>query len=177
MTLTILGYTVATLPAWLPVWAVPAAFVHAALFLALIVPAWVGLARARAGGPISLVLVLPVLGLLMLTPVYMNRVLPYAHWGRFWGILVLIPGLNIFFLWIFAFAPWKRRYIPLDQEEYSETQSGMAPRTGRSAPRPAAASRASRAPRSGPAPRPFRASPARWSKAPASPRTAASPAR
>jgi hypothetical protein len=134
MNLTILGYTLGTLPAWLPIWAVPAAMVHAALFLALIVPAWVGLARARAGGPLSLVLVLPILGLLMLTPIYMNRVLPYAHWGRFWGILVLIPGLNIFFLWIFAFAPWKRRYIPLDQEEYSET-TGLPSRTGRSEPR------------------------------------------
>jgi hypothetical protein len=108
--------------------------VHVALFLALIVPAWVGLARARAGGPLALVLVLPILGLLMLTPLYMNRVLPYAHWGRFWGILVLIPGLNIFFLWIFAFAPWKRRYIPLDEEEYGEGESGLA-RTGRSEPR------------------------------------------
>jgi FHA domain-containing protein len=133
MPLVILGLNLGTLPAWLPIWAVPVALVHVALFLALIVPAWVGLARARAGGPLSLVLVLPILGLLMLTPVYMNRVLPYAHWGRFWGILVLIPGLNIFFLWIFAFAPWKRRYIPLDQEEYSEA-TGM-PRTGRSEPR------------------------------------------
>ncbi|HEY7609522.1 MAG TPA: FHA domain-containing protein [Alphaproteobacteria bacterium] len=128
MPLIILGLNLGTLPAWLPIWAVPAAMVHVALFAALIVPAWVGLARARAGGPLSLVLVLPILGLLMLTPIYMNRVLPYAHWGRFWGALVLIPGLNIFFLWIFAFAPWKRRYIPLDQEEYSET-TGM-PRTG-----------------------------------------------
>ena len=68
MTLTILGYTLGTLPAWLPVWAVPVAMVHVALFLALIVPAWVGLARARSGGPLSLVLVLPILGLLMLTP-------------------------------------------------------------------------------------------------------------
>ncbi len=134
MPLTILGYSFGTLPAWLPIWAVPAAMIHAALFVALIVPAWVGLARARAGGPLSLVLLLPVLGLLMLASRYMNRVLPYAHWGRFWGILVLIPGLNIFFLWIFSFAPWKRRYIPLDQEEYSEPQTGM-PRTGRSEPR------------------------------------------
>lgn len=134
MPLTILGYSLGTLPAWLPIWAVPAAMIHAALFVALIVPAWVGLARARAGGPLSLVLLLPVLGLLMLTPLYMNRALPYAHWGRFWGILVLIPGINIFFLWIFAFAPWKRRYIPLDQEEYSEPATGM-PRTGKSEPR------------------------------------------
>lgn len=134
MPLTILGYSLGTLPAWLPIWAVPAAMIHAALFVALIVPAWVGLARARAGGPLSLVLLLPVLGLLLLTPLYMNRVLPYAHWGRFWGILVLIPGLNIFFLWIFSFAPWKRRYIPLDQEEFSEPQTGM-PRTGKSEPR------------------------------------------
>jgi hypothetical protein len=134
MPLTILGYTLGTLPAWLPIWAVPAAMIHAALFIALIVPAWAGLARARAGGPLSLVLLLPVLGLLILASLYMNRVLPYAHWGRFWGILVLIPGLNIFFLWIFAFAPWKRRYIPLDQEEFSETQTGM-PRSGRSEPR------------------------------------------
>src|ERR671910_841191 len=134
MNLTILGYTLGTLPAWLPIWAVPAAMIHVALFLALIVPAWVGLARARAGGPLSLVLILPLLGLLMLTPIYMNRVLPYAHWGRFWGIMVLIPGINIFFLWIFAFAPWKRRYIPLDQEEYSEPVSGLA-QTGRSEPK------------------------------------------
>ena len=134
MPLTILGLTLGTVPAWLPVWAVPAAMIHVALFLALIVPAWVGLARARAVGPLSLVLALPVLGLLMLASRYMNRVLPYAHWGRFWGILVLIPGLNIFFLWIFAFAPWKRRYIPLDQEEYSETQTGLS-RAGRSEPR------------------------------------------
>ncbi len=134
MPLTILGITLGTVPAWLPVWAVPAAMIHVALFLALIVPAWVGLARARAVGPLSLVLLLPVLGLLLLASRYMNRVLPYAHWGRFWGILVLVPGLNIFFLWIFAFAPWKRRYIPLDQEEYSETQTGM-PRAGRSEPR------------------------------------------
>src|SRR5262245_27179454 len=134
MELVILGQKFGTLPAWLPIWAVPVALVHVALFLALIIPAWVGLARARAGGALSLVLVLPILGLLMLTPIYMNRVLPYAHWGRLWGILVLIPGLNIFFLWIFSFAPWKRRYIPLDQEEYSETQSGLAG-TGRSAPR------------------------------------------
>jgi len=126
MELIILGQKLGTLPAWLPIWAVPLALIHIALFLALIVPAWVGLARARAGGPLSLVLVLPILGLLMLTPIYMNRVLPYAHWGRFWGILVLIPGLNIFFLWIFAFAPWKRRYIPLDQEEYTEAPSGLA---------------------------------------------------
>lgn len=134
MPLTILGITLGTVPVWLPVWAVPAAMIHVALFLALIVPAWVGLARARAVGPLSLVLLLPVLGLLLLASRYMNRVLPYAHWGRFWGILVLVPGLNIFFLWIFAFAPWKRRYIPLDQEEYSETQTGM-PRAGRSEPR------------------------------------------
>ena len=134
MNLTILGYTLGTLPAWVPVWAVPLAMVHVALFAALVVPAWVGLARARAGGPLALMLVLPILGLLMLTPIYMNRVLPYAHWGRLWGILVLIPGLNIFFLWIFAFAPWKRRYIPLDQEEYSETQTGVS-RAGRSEPR------------------------------------------
>jgi hypothetical protein len=135
MELTILGFKLGMLPAWLPIWAVPAALIHGAMFLALIVPAWVGLARARAGGPLSLVLILPILGLLMLTPIYMNRVLPYAHWGRFWGIMVLIPGVNIFFLWIFAFAPWKRRYIPLDQEEYSEPASGLAAQTGRSAPR------------------------------------------
>jgi hypothetical protein len=116
-----------------PAWAVPAAIVHIALFLALVVPAWVGLARARAGGPFALLLILPILGLLMLAPIYMNRVLPYAHWGRFWGILVLVPGLNIFFLWIFSFAPWKRRYIPLDQEEYSEMPSSMV--QARSPPR------------------------------------------
>jgi len=130
MNLTIFGLALGTLPGWVPVWAVPAAIIHIALFLALIVPAWVALARARSGGPLALVLVLPVLGLLMLTPVFMNRVLPYAHWGRFWGILVLIPGLNIFFLWIFAFAPWKRRYIPLDHEEFSEPVTGMGPRKG-----------------------------------------------
>jgi len=128
MNLTIFGLSLGTLPAWLPVWAVPAAIIHIALFLALIIPTWVALARARSGGPLALVLILPVLGLLMLCPIFMNRVLPYAHWARFWGILVLIPGLNIFFLWIFAFAPWKRRYIPLDQEEFSEPVTGMGPR-------------------------------------------------
>jgi hypothetical protein len=128
MNLTIFGLSLGTLPAWVPVWAVPAAIIHLALFLALVIPAWVALARARSGGPLALVLILPVLGLLMLCPIFMNRVLPYAHWARFWGILVLIPGLNIFFLWIFAFAPWKRRYIPLDQEEYSEPVTGMGPR-------------------------------------------------
>jgi hypothetical protein len=150
MPLTILGFTIGTLPAWMQnfPWLVPAVMVHIALFLALIVPAWVGLARARAGGPLSLVLVLPILGLLMLTPIYMNRVLPYAHWGRFWGILVLIPGLNIFFLWIFAFAPWKRRYIPLDQEEYSEV-TGLPSRTGRSEPRLEGHSREPEAERAG----------------------------
>jgi hypothetical protein len=125
MNLTIFGLSLGTLPGWVPVWAVPAAIIHIALFLALIIPTWVALARARSGGPLALVLILPVLGLLMLCPIFMNRVLPYAHWARFWGILVLVPGLNIFFLWIFAFAPWKRRYIPMDQEEYSEPQTGM----------------------------------------------------
>lgn len=130
MNLTVFGLALGTLPAWVPLWAIPAAIIHVALFAALIVPTWVALARARSGGPLALALVLPVLGLLMLCPVFMNRVLPYAHWGRLWGILVLVPGLNIFFLWIFAFAPWKRRYIPLDREEISEPVTGMGARKG-----------------------------------------------
>jgi hypothetical protein len=132
MNLTIFGLSFGTLPAWIPVWVIPAGLVHAALFAALVVPAWVALARARAGGPFALLLILPVLGLLMLCPIVMNRVLPYAGWSRFWGLLVLVPGINIFFLWIFAFAPWKRRYIPLDQEEYTE-HTGLSQR--RDAPR------------------------------------------
>ena len=137
MNLTMFGVSLGTLPAWVPPWAVPAAIIHLALFAALVIPAWVGLARARSGGPLALLLILPILGLLLLCPIFMNRVLPYAGWGRFWGLLVLIPGLNIFFLWIFGFAPWKRRYIPMDQEEYSEPPTGMGPRRGE--PRLAAA--------------------------------------
>jgi hypothetical protein len=81
-------------------------------------------------------------------------VLPYAQWSRFWAILILIPGLNIFFLWIFAFAPWKRRYIPLSEDEPSELSGRVSearPATGRPVTQSATMMAGATRPRTGPA--------------------------
>ncbi len=122
MDLTIFGYTLGALPAWMPAWAVPAAIVHLVMFAVLLVPAWVALARARAFGPLAILLILPVIGLIIVCARVMSAVLPYAGWSRAWGLLILIPGLNIFFLWLFAFAPWRRRYVPLAEDEETEQE-------------------------------------------------------
>ncbi len=120
MDLNVFGYSLGVLPAWVPPWAIPAAIVHLAMFAVLLIPAWVALARARAFGVLSLLLILPVIGLIAICARVMSSVLPYAGWSRAWGLLVLIPGLNIFFLWLFAFAPWRRRYVPLAEDDEEE---------------------------------------------------------
>jgi hypothetical protein len=117
MPLNVFGYSLGTLPAWVPPWAVPVGLIHIVMFAVLLIPAWVALARARAFGPLAIFLAVPVLGLWILFLRLLNRVLPYAGWWRIWAILALIPGVNIFFVWVLAFAPWRRRYIPPPEDE------------------------------------------------------------
>src|SRR5688500_17593429 len=122
MELNVFGYSLGTVPDWVPPWGIPALLLHLALALVLLIPTWVALARARAFGPAALLLFIPILGLIMICARMMSRVLPYAQWPRALGLLVLIPALNIFFLWIFAFAPWRRRYVPLSEDEAEEEE-------------------------------------------------------
>ncbi len=129
----VLAFFHGTLLAWVPermkYWAVPAALIHCVMFAILLIPAWVALARARAFGPLAIFLAIPVLGLWVLFLRLLNRVLPYAGWWRIWAVLALIPGINIFFVWVLAFAPWRRRYVPPDYDNESDEQADASAET------------------------------------------------
>lgn len=127
----------------LPVWVVPAAIVHVALFLALIVPTWRAFARARTGGAVSLVLILPGLGLLVVAAMLLFFVLRRAGWSPVWFILVLVPVVNIVFMWLFAFAAWSEREprepAASPPEKAREPTPSAPPPDNKATPKPAPA--------------------------------------
>lgn len=54
---------------------------------------------------LSAFLVIGVYGLLIL---FFGRILKKAGFSHWWALFVLIPGIGIIMLWIFAFSKWPR---------------------------------------------------------------------
>ena len=89
----------------LPAWVIPGVIVHLALFLTMIVPAWRGFAFARLGGPMSLVLAIPLAGL-VIAAVLMTGALRRAGWPVFGVVLLFVPVINVLYMWMFGFGRW-----------------------------------------------------------------------
>jgi len=90
----------------LPPWLIPLAIVHVAMVLVLLIPALRAFGRAGAGAWQALWLVLPGLGLVIVAVLMMMRVMPVAQKPRLMALLVIIPLVNVLFLWLFAFGKW-----------------------------------------------------------------------
>ncbi|MEQ8698480.1 MAG: FHA domain-containing protein [Bauldia litoralis] len=102
----------------LPPWLVPALIVHVALALVLLWPTWRAFARARTGGAWSLVLVVPVLGLIAVAVLLGTSVLRRAGWSPAWSPAAVIPLVNVVFLWLFAYGRWTRSAaVPVEEPQ------------------------------------------------------------
>ena len=90
----------------LPAWVIPGAIVHVALFLTMILPAWRAFAYARLSGPMALVLAVPVIGLLVVAAMMAGAALRRAGWPVISVLLLFVPVINVFYMWMFGFGRW-----------------------------------------------------------------------
>ena len=54
----------------------------------------------------QIIIILFMLGLSVAWTLLLARIIGKAGFNKWWAIVTLIPGLNIIFVWVFAFSKW-----------------------------------------------------------------------
>ena len=54
----------------------------------------------------QIIIILFMLGLSVAWTLLLARIIGKAGFNKWWVIVTLIPGLNIIFVWVFAFSKW-----------------------------------------------------------------------
>jgi len=94
------------IPAGLPPWLVPLLIVSVAMAVVLLIPALRSFSKAGANPVNAFWLLLPVVGLVIVAILMMKRVMPVAGKPKLLALLVIVPLVNVMFLWMFAFGAW-----------------------------------------------------------------------
>lgn len=94
------------IPAGLPPWLAPLLIVSVAMAFVLLLPALRAFSKAGASPVQAFWLLIPVAGLVIVAVLMMGKVMPAAGKPRLLALLVIVPLVNVMFLWLFAFGAW-----------------------------------------------------------------------
>lgn len=117
-----------------PPWLIPAIIVHLAMALVLLVPAIRAFRKAGSSVIHAFWLFLPVAGLIVVAVQMMTRVMPVAAKPRLLALLVIVPLVNVVFLWVFSYGAWSESAAPKVKRDKARRRT--KPETGADRPAP-----------------------------------------